>query len=246
VIVRLLTDEPAGGAWNMAVDEALLESAAQGGTATLRIYRWSEPTLSLGYFQAYSERESHPASLSCAVVRRPSGGGAILHHRELTYCFTVPLLDRWATSVKELYQALHGALVQALNALEVPAELWKLAPNSENRAEPFLCFERRSEGDVVAKGFKIAGSAQRRRRNAVLQHGSILLEKSGFAAELLGIQNLTSNPPAPDRLRARWLETLQKHLGLTLQAGELTAEETDLARILAEEKYGSAPWIFRK
>ena len=78
----LLLDPPASGAWNMAVDEALLEAAAADGQCTLRFYRWAEPTLSLGYFQAYCRPPAPPASAGCAVVRRPSGGGAILHdHR---------------------------------------------------------------------------------------------------------------------------------------------------------------------
>src|SRR5688500_20216584 len=87
---RLLLDVPAPGAWNMAVDEALLESAALENRCTLRFYRWSEPTLSLGYFQRYEDRRQHAASLSCACVRRASGGGAILHDHELTYSLAVP------------------------------------------------------------------------------------------------------------------------------------------------------------
>src|ERR1700690_1334272 len=77
--LRLIWDDSSAGAWNMALDEALLESADADGLATLRFYRWSEPTLSLGYFQAAADRRLHPASLDCTLVRRSSGGGAILH-----------------------------------------------------------------------------------------------------------------------------------------------------------------------
>ena len=76
---RLIVDPPASGAWNMAVDEALLESVADGGPATLRFYQWSEPTLSLGYFQPYADREQHEASRELTVVRRSTGGGALIH-----------------------------------------------------------------------------------------------------------------------------------------------------------------------
>src|SRR5882724_9809402 len=88
--LRLIIDPPAHGAWNMAVDEALLESAAVDGIATLRLYQWSEPTLSLGYFQPAADRQTHPASRECPLVRRASGGGAILHDRELTYSLAIP------------------------------------------------------------------------------------------------------------------------------------------------------------
>src|SRR5690242_1143259 len=83
--IRLILDPPAPGSWNMAVDEALLETAADAGIATLRFYQWNEPTLSLGYFQAAAERNQHSMSSGCPLVRRASGGGAILHDRELTY-----------------------------------------------------------------------------------------------------------------------------------------------------------------
>jgi lipoate-protein ligase A len=245
VNVRLLIDEPADGAWNMAVDEALLESAAQENTATLRLYRWSQPTLSLGYFQAFAERRTHPPSMSCALVRRASGGGAILHHHELTYCFTAPVRDRLGRDVQQLYRAIHGSLVQALDRLGVPAELWAASAGAERQAEPFLCFQRRAEGDVVAGGFKIAGSAQRRRRMAVMQHGSILLTRSPFAPELLGIAELMTNLDE-QRLACLWLETLARRLGLTLQSGVLTPREEALASSLAGAKYGGESWIFRK
>ena len=91
---RLLFDTPAEGAWNMAVDETLGEIAAESGIATLRFYGWSRPTLSLGYFQNYDERLSHSASMNCAIVRRASGGGAILHDRELTYSLALPCAER--------------------------------------------------------------------------------------------------------------------------------------------------------
>ena len=87
---RLLIDPPGAGAWNMAVDEVLLEWSAEQGGCCWRLYRWQEPTLSLGYFQPYDERRRHPASRDCPAVRRLSGGGAILHDAELTYSLVVP------------------------------------------------------------------------------------------------------------------------------------------------------------
>ncbi len=87
---RLLIDPPAPGAWNMAVDEVLLDWSAQSGGYAWRFYRWDEPTLSLGYFQPYEDRQRHPPSRACPAVRRATGGGAILHDAELTYSLAVP------------------------------------------------------------------------------------------------------------------------------------------------------------
>ena len=87
---HLLLDPPGDGAWNMAVDETLLEAAAAEGLCSLRFYQWAEPTLSLGYFQAYADRNQHEASRQSAVVRRASGGGAIMHDFDVTYSLAVP------------------------------------------------------------------------------------------------------------------------------------------------------------
>ena len=92
-VLRVIVDPPADGAWNMAVDEALLLSDERTGL-TIRFYQWEEPTLSLGYFQSLAEREQHPPSVDCPMVRRASGGGAILHDRELTYSMVAPLDQR--------------------------------------------------------------------------------------------------------------------------------------------------------
>ena len=87
---RLLRHEPAAGAWNMAVDEVLLDRVQEHAAPCLLIYGWIEPTLSLGYFQTYSDRRQHAASRHCAAVRRLTGGGAILHDNEITYSIVLP------------------------------------------------------------------------------------------------------------------------------------------------------------
>ena len=109
---RLIRDEPARGDWNMAVDETLLEVAGQADRPVLRFYGWSSPTLSLGYFQGLGERWQHAASASCPLVRRATGGGAILHDRELTYSFVVR--DEGIGGHRALYDAFHETLVEVL------------------------------------------------------------------------------------------------------------------------------------
>ena len=99
----------------MAVDEVLLEAAAADGQCTLRFYRWEEPTLSLGYFQTYADRWQHEPSRDAAVVRRTSGGGAILHDAELTYSFAVPAIIRWPTTAWGSTRRFITALIEALS-----------------------------------------------------------------------------------------------------------------------------------
>src|SRR3954469_25809962 len=113
--IRLLFDPPAPGAWNMGVDEALLETAADCGEGTLRFYQWSEPTLSLGYFQSAEDRRQHAASRSCPLIRRASGGGAILHDRELTYSIALPQPIARSPDSSLLYELCHIALIEALD-----------------------------------------------------------------------------------------------------------------------------------
>jgi len=98
---RVIFDSAGDGAWNMAVDQALLMSAEQDGMVTLRLYAWAQPTLSLGYFQKHADRQLHTASATCPLVRRRSGGGAILHDQELTYSLAIPSSHRWSNQNSE-------------------------------------------------------------------------------------------------------------------------------------------------
>ena len=121
---HLLIDPPADGAWNMAVDEVLLKAAA-AGRCCFRFYRWQVPTLSLGYFQAIDDRRRHVASFGCPVVRRSSGGGAIVHDRELTYSVALPGEHPLAMGRMLLYQAVHQTLIEVLAAAGIQAEIYQ-------------------------------------------------------------------------------------------------------------------------
>ena len=235
---RLIIDPPASGTWNMAVDEALLESAGRGIT-TLRFYQWNEPTLSLGYFQAAGEREGHAASRDCPLVRRASGGGAIVHDRELTYCLAAPIVERFGRQANALYDTVHNTLVETLAEFGVRARLHAPAAiNARPASQAFLCFQRRTRGDVLCGEAKIAGSAQRRRRGAVLQHGSILLARSPHAPELLGIGELTGIAISPGDLIAAWGPRLQACLGVAAPA-ELSGRERLRADALVRDPFGA-------
>ncbi len=252
---RLIIDPPAAGAWNMALDEALLESAGRDGIASLRFYSWQEPTLSLGYFQPHADRQLHTASASCALVRRASGGGAILHDQELTYSIALPGTHPLAARAEKLYQAAHASLIETLAELGVVAALCAPSNDAGSRADkPFLCFQRRETGDVLLGQYKVAGSAQRRQRGAVLQHGSVLWARSKFAPELPGICDLV---PAVEKSRATtadqlhhllklWTPRLAAQLELDLSAESLAEALLAAARKIERCKFGDPGWTCRR
>jgi lipoate-protein ligase A len=220
-------DPPADGATNMALDEALAAEAARLDRVLVRISTWSEPTLSLGAFQAIAEARAHRALAGLRIVRRPSGGGAILHGSDVTLSVAVPRLHPCGGTPQRLYDAVHEALVAELSAGGVKAGLSaggaragrsgsdRVDPDSGPEAPPaagppaegpLLCFDRRAVGDVVmpvpdgrfGSDAKILGSAQRRLRGAVLQHGSLLL---------------AANRLVPEESRHPGLEELQRRSG---------------------------------
>jgi len=250
--LRLLHDPPARGSWNMAVDEALLESAAATGKPTIRFYEWSEPTLSLGYFQVAADRRQHPPSRDCPLVRRASGGGAILHDRELTYCVIMPQRPGDLAVARKLLDACHETLIAALAELGVHAALYSTVQSCNNpadsaaAAEPFLCFQRRSCTDIVCGEAKIVGSAQRRRRGAVLQHGSILLARSRCAPELPGIEELTGRAIDSACLARCWIARLKARLHVSPGEGALSADEKVRATALEEGTFAAAEFTERR
>ncbi len=226
----------------MAVDEVLLEWSGRTGACGFRFYAWDEPTLSLGYFQAYDERAGHAPSRACPVVRRATGGGAILHDRELTYSLVVPRAHPLGAERLALYRAVHRALIELLALRGVAAGLAQSPCEPGDRREPFLCFQRRAPGDVVARGLKIAGSAQRRSRDAVLQHGSVLLGRSSAAPEIEALGDLAQVAADPAKLVEAWLPHLAAGLGVEWHREPLSPWERNRAEALVRSKYGCEDW----
>lgn len=243
---RLLLDPPADGAWNMAVDELLLDQAAATGRPSLRFYTWREATVSLGYFQTYADRFRHAASSRCPLVRRLTGGGAIVHDAELTYSLSLSVKHPLAARTQDLYHAAHEALVNTLASLGVPAKICDGGSGLEPTAEPFLCFQRRAAGDVIVDGEKIAGSAQRRRRGAILQHGSVILRTSTAAPELPGLEALTGIRLPPTELADLWGVRLREGLGLRWLIEPRSDAETSNIQELVGRKYTTGSWNRRK
>ncbi len=243
----------------MATDEALLDSVAHDPRAAVfRSYSWSVPTLSLGYFQNYAEVEADPRWAGQALVRRATGGGALWHDQELTYAAVVPASHPLARPSIALYQAIHHAIGASLRTQGIEAGRRGTGrdpiPSASNR--PFLCFLDRDADDVVVGRVKLAGSAQRRRSGAVLQHGSLLLRRSATTPELAGLGDLAAQPsPATevaevDDLANRWIsifkQSLPGLLGTAVVEEELTDWELDRADDLRRTIYETTSWTRRR
>lgn len=170
----VLVDEPASGPWNMSLDAALLEAAGREGRCTLRLYAWDPPTLSFGRNEPACTRYDRAAiaARGIAVVRRPTGGRAVWHHREVTYAVAAPAAA--FGSLRASYREIHAMLAQALVALGADVRL--AADRPADGIGAGACFASAAGGEVVAPGRgKLVGSAQVRGDGAFLQHGSVLL-----------------------------------------------------------------------
>ncbi len=239
---RLIIDPPARGAWNMAVDEALFQTAQRSRQMTVRFYQWLEPTLTLGYFQPADDRRIHSPSRECPMVRRSTGGGAIVHDRELTYSLIAPIGNDRSAQSQEFVRIVHSALIKVLGSLGVKAFRYGDPSRSPHDTEPFLCFHRRAEDDVVIGQHKIAGSAQRRLHSTLLQHGSVLLGRSAAAPELPGIAEILETDLPVGKLLDAWVVQLRKMLGCRFQTGTRTSEEDRLADHVEQAKFASFQW----
>jgi lipoyl(octanoyl) transferase len=248
---KLYTYELFSSAMNMAIDDLLLEKAVQG-EASLRFYGWSKPTISLGYFQSIEDARKQPAFKTCDIVRRSTGGGAIIHHHELTYSLGIP-----ADSVgKEPWPCkMHHLIADVLKTFAVQSEA--VVCGEEIKRDPFLCFEHHTAGDLAigpkqARREKIIGSAQRKQHNAILQHGSILLNKSEFTSGLPGIQQLSGQVISPDRLAVAITNEFCKVTQWSFESGLLSThlqscnEDHERIRQIHDEKYANSAWTEKR
>lgn len=266
---RLLQTPADSGAWNMAVDEAILEHIHRGTSKpTLRLYAWNPPCLSLGHAQSFKDVDvERIRSLGWEVVRRLTGGRAILHTDELTYSVAGTADDPvLAGGVLESYNRLSKALVHAIRALNLPVEV------KEHEGTPVahnmnpICFEVPSTYEITVNGKKLIGSAQARRKEGVLQHGSLPLTGDlTRICDALVFEDEPARQNAKDRLLAcattvesvlgvetSWGRTAQviiqgfeAELGIRFESEELSNSELKLADKLANEKYAHPDWTER-
>jgi lipoate-protein ligase A len=228
----------ADGPENMARDEVLLEAAAKG-SASLRFYGWSEPTVSLGYFQKEALRHDHPLLAGLPYVRRPTGGATLVHHYEVTYALALPAERPWQTDQSWLLR-MHKIVANALRELGVGCAL---QPGREEKPDAgLLCFHQFTCGDVMIRSRKIVGSAQRRQRGALLQHGAILLAQSPHAPTLPGVTELTGLRLAVEEVCAAVVHVFKEEAGLILEDRSFTLSQNERAREVARAKYSQGRW----
>ena len=266
---RLVVDGEADGATNMAIDEAIAEATVAGyALPTLRFYGWQSPCLSLGRNQPFVEADAmRCADRACDIVRRPTGGRAILHSDELTYSVAGPANEPTLNGgVLEVYHRLSAGLLDGLRRLGIEAQ----ETPAENRAGADIsaaCFDVPSAHEITVCGHKLVGSAQCRRGGWVLQHGSLPLRGDvARIVDCLAFSDEAKREALRDTLRQRAI-TVAEVLGreasfsaaasalaegfaaalcLTLIPGELSDWERARAAELRATKYASAAWTERR
>lgn len=261
---------------NMAIDEAMLLAHSEGQVPpTLRFYGWDPATLTLGYFQR-SETEVDIAKVGefgLGLVRRQTGGRAVLHDQELTYSVVVSeKAPGIPSSVMEAYRVLNQGLLNGFLRLGLDAQMVSLASEEEKRKYETLgssaCFDSPSWYELVVEGKKVAGSAQTRQHGVVLQHGSILLDmdvdrlfdvlcfpneqlkerlKRSFRDKAVAINDLRKGRAATvEEAQEAFYHGFCEGLGIELEAGELTSWEWAKVQELVEMKYSTDEWNFKR
>ncbi|MFS8491783.1 MULTISPECIES: biotin/lipoate A/B protein ligase family protein [Limnochorda] len=260
--VRLLPPMTGSPAWNMAVDEALLRTVGQGrARPTLRFYRWQPPALSVGRFQSLGGqvRLEILQAEGIGLVRRPTGGRAVLHGDEVTYAVILPEAVGLPRSVTAAYRILSRGLAEGLRLLGITPEFLQptAKPASSGAGASSLCFEAPSWYELAAQGKKLVGSAQLRRFGGLLQHGSLPLRidraqvarlvagtHQGVLQAATSLEEVLGRPVPFEEGAAALQEGFARALGWRLEPGNLTGEEAQLARRLEVAKYATPAWTW--
>ena len=257
---RLLVTEPLDGATNMALDEALLRGRIRGsGAPTVRFYGWRPAAVSLGYAQPLDDTvdRARCRAMGIGVVRRPTGGSAILHEppeREVTYSVVAAAGDfLGADDVLETYRVLGEGLAAGLGRLGVAADLVPLV-RGRPAGSPAFCFRRAGAYEIAVGGRKLVGSAQRRQRGSFLQHGSVLLGadpariRAVFPREadpttgMTTLAGVLGRSPGFDAVVEALAAGLAEALGVPLVPGGLSPDESALTDALVASKYRTEAW----
>ena len=262
-------------AFNMALDEALLEWHSKGEIGpVLRFYEWEPATLSIGYFQSVSKEidMEQVAKHKLGFVRRPTGGRGVLHEHELTYSVIVSEdYPDMPETVTEAYRVISGGLLEGFKNLGLDAyfAIPKSADEVEDLKKPksAVCFDAPSWYELVVEGKKVAGSAQTRQKGVILQHGAILLSldeeklvslfkfKSEEQRERMRL-SLPEKAVAIDRLANRTIPVdecveafstgFESALDMKLEPFELSEEQLQYVKEIERKKYANDDWTFKK
>ncbi|MBC7879545.1 MAG: lipoate--protein ligase family protein [Anaerolineales bacterium] len=266
---RLLYTPPSNGAWNMAVDESILEHIHRGESQpTLRLYAWEPACLSLGHAQSFKDVDmTRLKANGWEVVRRVTGGRAILHTDEITYSVTGNENEEiLAGGVLDSYNRLSKALLYGVQSLSLPVEVKEEKHTTASQNLNPVCFEVPSSYEITVNGKKLIGSAQARKKEGVLQHGSLPLRGDlTRICDALVFENESARQAAKDRLLARattvesvlgvetdwetaaqaFVKGFEAQLGIRFQREEMSQSESERANELVKEKYAHPTWTER-
>lgn len=261
--------------YNMALDEALLDWHSEGKIPpTIRFYGWDPATLSIGYFQKVEKEINLDAvkEHGLGFVRRPTGGRGVLHEHELTYSVIVseehPEMPR---TVTEAYRVISEGILKGFQGLGLEAyfAVPRTAEEREGLKNPrsAVCFDAPSWYELVVEGRKVAGSAQTRQKGVILQHGSILLDldedklfslfnypsdrvkermQRAFKSKAVAMNEVSSVPVTMEMAKEAFKKGFEEGLNINLEPYELSEEETQYVVDLAESRYESNEWNFKR
>ncbi len=252
--ITLLPTITETGPKQMAIDHSLLLHTQQDQKPRLRFYFWQNPTISLGYFQDYSKFiDTYPDLKSLDIVRRITGGGAILHDKEITYSITIPAKSPLHSKPPiYLYTLIHQAIIEALSETFEIHNL-TLRPKIKNhrniKSEPEFCFARSAPTDIIAKQGKVVGSAQRRTKLALLQHGSIIYDSQFPQHPVLPLSKLLPQETFSQTTISKLCTQLASNIAKKLHANLITANFLPTELSTAEKlspHYQSTNWTIHR
>ena len=256
---RFLDSGATSPALNMAIDRAILALHANGqAPPTLRFYQWQPPAVSLGYFQRRHNLDLDACrQYGIEVVRRPTGGKAVLHLGDLTYAVIAGTAEGIPSAVTAAYRLICEGLLTGFRPLGIEARMGR---ETRNSPQTDVCFLRCAIGAIVHQGKKLVGSAQTWHASSMLQHGSIILSpqeemllklwggssgagelQAAFKGRLTSIREILGYSIDLDKLKSALRDGLTRTLGVELAEGELTWEEWSLARELSNQEANHNP-----
>lgn len=259
---RFIDSHPFDACRNMAIDEAVSIMVQRGRSEpTLRFYGWSRPSVTLGSFQKIGDINlEYCNSNDIPVVRRPTGGRAILHDNELTYSFSSGYLPPYfSDGLINTYGYLGKAFYDAIKSLGIEVEIRKRREKGEVLTGSALCFQSTSYGELSIRNRKVIGSAQKRWKDGFLQQGSIqfVVDADGMEkvfreadygeirSAMIGLSDV-SPILSPAELRTAVIRSFEDTFNVEMRPDEISEEEHELALRLQEEKYESREWTFSK
>ncbi|MFB9988393.1 lipoate--protein ligase family protein [Bacillus benzoevorans] len=272
---RFIDSGNSSAAFNMALDEALLNWQSEGKIPpVIRFYGWNPATLSIGYFQKVEKEIDLEAvkKQGLGFVRRPTGGRGVLHEHELTYSVIVSESHpKMPKTVTEAYRVISEGILKGFHQLGL--EAYFAVPKSAEERQALksphsaVCFDAPSWYELVVEGRKVAGSAQTRQKGVILQHGSILLDldedklfslfkypnervkermQKAFKNKAVAINDISPKQITLEEAKTAFHKGFEEGLDIQLEPYELTAGELEYVHTIAKERYESDEWNFMK